>query len=386
MQSRIFQLLFVFTAGILYTSPTWPQQEGMRILALNGNWPETLSIDVTIFVDGEAGNFAAVETPPSDWTVSNIRPTGEHAEGVITWNSSVRRPGLPRTLTYTVAIPSLSEQAGFFQGTINNIPIAGISSFTPSKINPGVQTPVKSSLKYNYLVYLPSSYERRQKPYPLLLFLHGAGERGTNLNLVKTHGPPKIVESPTSMQSLFGNDEFPFILISPQCPSGWWWENVPLHDLMNEVLKNHDVDPSRIYLTGLSMGGFGIWSYASEYPEQVAAVLPIAGGSGDGTVFWNIIRTYTSHLEDLKPANPETLVGIPIWSFHGDSDPTVPISLDRDIVNRVNSLGGNVKFTVYPGVGHDSWTQTYNNLEIYQWLLSQTKQGESEIMESSLMH
>jgi hypothetical protein len=219
-------------------------------------------------VDGEAGNFTAMETPPPGWTVSTIRPDGEYAEGVITWNSSVRRLGVPRTLTYTLTIPSLSEQAGLFQGTINNNPIVGVSSFTPGKVNPGVQTPIKSGLKYNYLVYLPPSYEQREESYPLLLFLHGAGERGTNINLVKTHGPPKIVGSSTSMQSLFGNEEFPFILISPQCPSGWWWENVPLHDLMDEVLKNYDVDLSRIYLTGLSMEDLAFGVMPANIPNK----------------------------------------------------------------------------------------------------------------------
>jgi len=129
------------------------------------------------------------------------------------------------------------------------------------------------------------------------------------------------------------------------------------------------------------MGGFGSWSFASEHPELIAAALPIAGG---GDVFKFSITSYTSHLDNLKVADANNLVDIPVWAFHGNSDTVVPIDIDQEIVDQLTELGGDVQLTIYPGVGHDSWTQTYNNKEIYPWLLSKRKDlTDSRIKNSS---
>lgn len=196
-----------------------------------------------------------------------------------------------------------------------------------------------------YLLYLPKNY-KQQKSLPLVMFLHGAGERGDNLKLVQFHGPPKLIKQ--------GHD-FPFIVVSPQCPADSWWtrELEPLKLLLDNIIKNHKVDKKRIYLTGLSMGGFGTFHLAGLYPKYFAAIAPICGG-GHG-------------------AFAAKLKNIPAWVFHGDADDVVPIAESQRMVKAINRVGGQVKLTTYKGVGHDSWTQTYDNPKFYEWLLSHRK-------------
>lgn len=201
----------------------------------------------------------------------------------------------------------------------------------------------KVTVKLKYLKYLPKDYDKKDK-WPLLLFLHGAGERGDDLELVIKHGPPKLIA---------GGKHFPFIVVSPQCPKNDWWHPTQLSALLDEIEKTHKVDKDRIYITGLSMGGFGTWSLTAYEPERFAAAVPICGG---GEVF----RT-------------RVLTKLPIWVFHGDKDTAVPIERSEMMVNALKRQKGNVKFTVYPGVGHDSWTATYDNPELYKWLLEQSR-------------
>ncbi len=205
-----------------------------------------------------------------------------------------------------------------------------------SKREPGVQL--------KYLLYLPNGYDKDvQKPWPVLLFLHGAGERGDSLDLVKMHGPPKIVEK----------KDLPFLVVSPQCPANQWWSPGILKELLDEILATYRTDINRIYLTGLSMGGFGTWNLSMEYPDMFAALAPICGG-GD-------------------PSQVEKIKHIPVWVFHGAKDPVVSIERSEEMVNALKKINGNVKFTVYPEATHDSWTETYNNEKLYEWLLEQRK-------------
>jgi predicted peptidase len=202
------------------------------------------------------------------------------------------------------------------------------------------EAPITVTAKINYLLFLPQGYDKSKERWPLILFLHGAGESGTNLAKVKVHGPPKIVDS---------KPDFPFIVVSPQSP-GFGWNPDTLNALLNNVVSNYRVDRHRIYLTGLSMGGFGTWALAAAHPEKFAAIAPICGGG--------------------EPADAGKLAGLPIWVFHGVKDQVVPIQRSRDMVEAVKAAGGNVKFTEYPEAGHDSWTATYNNPELYDWFLA----------------
>jgi predicted peptidase len=204
----------------------------------------------------------------------------------------------------------------------------------------------KVLLELDYLIYLPENYGKEQKAWPLMVFLHGAGERGSDLKRVKFHGPPKRVEQGSA---------FPFILVSPQCPTDKWWPNMIEHvmALVDETVENYSIDENRIYLTGLSMGGYGTWAIASAYPERFSAIAPVCGGG--------------------LPYMAINLKNIPVWAFHGAKDPVVPLQQSQQMVDAVNFSGGNAKLTVYPEANHDSWTQTYNNDKLYEWLLSHSK-------------
>ncbi|MCP4512810.1 MAG: phospholipase [Fuerstiella sp.] len=204
---------------------------------------------------------------------------------------------------------------------------------------------VNVGVQLNYLLALPKDYTQ-QKSWPLVLFLHGAGERGDELKLVKKHGPPKLIDN---------GKAFPFIVVSPQCPKDVWWEPIELTALLDEIIKNNNIDEDRIYLTGLSMGGFGTWRLAAHSPDRFAAIAPICGG---GEPYW--ARRFP-HL--------------PTWAFHGAKDRVVPLERSQEMIDAVKKNGGLPKLTVYPEAGHDSWTETYNNPQLYEWLLAQKRDG-----------
>jgi len=205
---------------------------------------------------------------------------------------------------------------------------------------------VTKTLSCRYLLFLPEGYGEKQQRWPMILFLHGAGERGSDLKEVKRHGPPKIVEK---------QKDFPFIVVSPQCPKDDWWpEKVEvLINLLDDIVARYDVDTDKIYLTGLSMGGHGTWALASAYPDRFAAIAPVCGGGS---------RYMACKLKD-----------IPVWAFHGAKDKVVPLKESEEMVNATKKLGGNARLTVYPDAGHDSWTETYNNQELYDWFLQHRK-------------
>jgi predicted peptidase len=195
----------------------------------------------------------------------------------------------------------------------------------------------------DYLLYLPEGYDEKDS-WPLLLFLHGAGERGDDLELVKKHGPPKLIAA---------GKQFPFIVVSPQCPKGRWWQPFELTALLDEIVEKYRVDQERICVTGLSMGGFGTWSLAAYTPERFAALAPICGG---GEAYW-----------------AREFAHIPTWAFHGGKDSLVPQERSERMVEAMNKHGGSARLTVYPDAGHDSWTETYDNPELYEWLLQQKR-------------
>ena len=205
---------------------------------------------------------------------------------------------------------------------------------------------VRRTVRLGYLLYLPPDYDEAGAPWPLLIFLHGMGERGDDLEQLKLHGPPKLIAE--------GRD-LPFIVVSPQCSDTSFWpvETEGLDALLDELCATLNVDERRICLTGLSMGGYGTWDWAVQKPDRFAALAPVCGR---GT-----------------PSKAGAIKDIPCWVFHGAKDETVPIDGSEEMVEALRAAGGTPKFTVYPEAGHDSWTETYANEELYEWLLEQRR-------------
>ncbi len=252
--------------------------------------------------------------------------------------------------------------------TLRWIVVAVVLSFfvtsLPAEINvkPGVQIENKLAVKNEgggavtipFLAFVPENYDPQGERWPLILFLHGLGESGNgNLEKVKIHGPPKIVKK---------RKDFPFVVVSPQSPfpeKGRYrtaWKPAQLIQLLDHALQELHVDEDRVYLTGLSMGGFGTWRLAASHPERFAAAVPICGGG--------------------IPAWGPQLTTLPIWCFHGGKDNVVKLAESQQMVQAVRQAGGDkIKLTIYPNAGHDSWTETYNNQEVYHWLLSHRRKS-----------
>jgi predicted peptidase len=210
-----------------------------------------------------------------------------------------------------------------------------------------------------YRIYIPEKMPA--KPIPLVMFLHGAGERGDDNNVQVKHGVRDLIT--------YSLNNEPMIIIAPQCPKDKKWAEVDWSKLshtmpkeesfamrmaletMESVIKEFPVDQRRLYITGLSMGGYGTWDIIQRYPKKFAAAIPVCGG-GD-------------------TAGAPLFKDLPIWVFHGDADGAVPVSRSRDMVEALKKSGSKVKYTEYPGVGHDSWSRTYADQDVLKWFFSQ---------------
>jgi predicted peptidase len=208
--------------------------------------------------------------------------------------------------------------------------------------------------KLPYRLMKPDGYDAKTK-YPLVIFLHGAGERGTDNDKQLVHGVKD-----------FASDEnrkkYPCFLVAPQCPTSGWWvgtskaKTEPLKlvfDVIEATRKEFSIDDSRIYITGLSMGGYGTWAAIARKPDLFAAAVPICGG-GD-------------------PKAAAKVAKIPIWAFHGAKDGVVKPEQSRDMIAALKKAGGDPKYTEYPDAGHDSWTATYADPKVHEWLFAQKK-------------
>jgi predicted peptidase len=202
------------------------------------------------------------------------------------------------------------------------------------------------AMPVNCLLYLPPDYSRRSK-WPLVVYLHGSGSRGFDLNLVRREGPVGVVAR---------GKKFSFILLSPQCPARFDWNPKVVVDLIEHISSSLSVDRDRVYLTGYSMGGFGAWRIAAYDPKRFAAVAPLAG-SGD-------------------VGQAKRLVDVPIWAFHGAKDQVVPLKTTEAMVDAVRKYGGQVRLTVYPNGGHGICWQIYQDEPLYDWLLAQRRSSQ----------
>lgn len=217
--------------------------------------------------------------------------------------------------------------------------------------NPIIQQEIYDPSSLNYLLFIPRETTAAiNGKYPLIFFLHGIGESGSDLWKVKGEGLPKILD---------GNNTFPFIVVSPQCPSSTEWyynrTDIKLNRLLDSIIARYPVDTNRIYITGLSMGGIGTMDMAIRYPSRFAAVMPVAFRIEPG---WDVCA----------------IKNIPMWAFHGRLDPVIPLEKAQSAISSLISCGGNPLFTIYSDLFHDCWTRTYANPAVYDWLLTNKKQ------------
>lgn len=200
-----------------------------------------------------------------------------------------------------------------------------------------------SHYNFNYVRYLPKDLDESKK-YPLVFFLHGAGERGDDLDIAMRHGYMKHVRE--------SGAEYPFILIGPQCPDNKYWGcfTESLLAFLDYICETLPVDKDRVYLTGISMGGTGTWMLAMSAPERFAAIAPVCGSG----IYWY----------------GEVLKNMPIMMYHGDCDITVPIGDAIEMLNSINKRGGNAQIKILYGQGHNIWNDVYSGDELCSWLLT----------------
>ena len=207
----------------------------------------------------------------------------------------------------------------------------------------------KCDVTLPYLLTTPTDFDPQKESLPLILFLHGAGERGSDGQRVGIHGIPKYFGANQDYMSER------VITLSPQCPEGEVWIHLTraVKELLDNIVTLYHADPNRLSVTGISMGGFGTWDMLCTYPSTFAAAAPICGGG----MSWAL--------------NTKT----PVRAFHGDADGSVPMSYSLQMVDTLNARGGHAELTIYHGCGHDSWTRTYENTDIIHWLATAQKQA-----------
>lgn len=219
-----------------------------------------------------------------------------------------------------------------------------VIAFAQKDESSSFKTEITVKKQLGYALHVPENTKKDKKP--LIVFLHGSGEKGTDIEKVKVHGPFKYLKT---------NSVDAYVL-APQCPEGEYWDSEVLHRLILKVVKDNNIDEKRIYLTGLSMGGWGAWNLAFAYPDMFAALVPVAG------------------FVDRVPMIENCKIGeIPIRIFHGLLDDVVDIQYSEMIYKKLKPCAKDIKLTIFDDANHDSWTRVYDNPEIYEWMLKQKK-------------
>jgi predicted peptidase len=221
--------------------------------------------------------------------------------------------------------------------------LATFFSFAQTDVTGKIKTESIEKHELSYALHRPKNTKEKK---PLIIFLHGSGEKGTDIEKVKVHGPFKYLKS----------NELDAYVLAPQCPENEYWDSEVLYQLILKIQKENNIDPNRIYLTGLSMGGWGAWNLAFSHPEMFAALVPIAG-----------FVDRVPMIENCKIAT------IPIRIFHGLVDDVVDVNYSIAIYKKLKPCNSTIELTIFDDAGHDSWTRVYDNKEIYDWMFQQIK-------------
>ena len=216
-------------------------------------------------------------------------------------------------------------------------------SVNAQEIKAELKKEIKKEQKISYILDYP---ENAKGKVPLMVFLHGSGERGDNLDIVKAH-------SPFTYKNLFPE---PVAILAPQCPKDVWWDTEAVYYLIKEIQQKYQIDDSRIMLTGLSMGGWGTLKLAMEHPELFSAVVAVCAPAD------RLMKVRVSQYKDL-----------PMKLFHGGNDDVVSPMNSIEIYQEIKKVNKNVELTIFPDDNHNSWDSTYSNPKLYEWMLAQKK-------------
>ncbi len=265
-------------------------------------------------------------------------------------------PLLPTAVSSVMAVTMLPSAAprqlvtatAFTSPTIPMTHTIGLQRAYSTTVQIVAASGVPSSISLDYLLYLPDGYGADpQQQWPLILFLHGAGQRGDHIDQVASLGLPSLLNTRLKL---------PALVVSPQLPSGAYWNDYTgaLEELLDQIMVQYAIDPQRIYVTGFSLGGFGTWALGLNTPDRFAALVPIAGG-------W-----------DASAGNICTLKSVPVWVLHGANDELVAPSASEEMVKALRACGGNVRFTLLPRTTHEAAaTVAYREPGLFDWLLAQ---------------
>ena len=216
-------------------------------------------------------------------------------------------------------------------------------SFSQSIVSGTIKTEIVQKKQLEYLLHKPENTKEKK---PLIIFLHGSGEKGADLEKVKAHGPFKYLK----------NNKIDAFVLAPQCPDNEYWNEETLYRLILKIQKENNIDSSRIYLTGLSMGAWGAWNLAFAHPEMFAAFVPIAG-----------FVDRVPMIENCK------IKDIPIRMFHGLLDDVVNVDYSISMYKKLKNCNKDIELTIFDDANHDSWSRVYDSKEIYDWMLQQIK-------------
>ncbi|MEC5166362.1 putative peptidase [Flavobacterium sp. PL11] len=216
-------------------------------------------------------------------------------------------------------------------------------SFAQSEVVGKIKTEIVYQQELGYALHIPKDIKEKK---PLIIFLHGSGEKGKDIEKMKIHGPFKYLKT----------HELDAFVLGPQCPENEYWDAEVLYKLILKIQKENNIDPNRIYLTGLSMGAWGAWNLAFAYPETFAALVPIAG-----------------FVDRIPMVEPCKIAKIPTKIFHGLLDEVVTVDYSIAIFKKLKACKGNVDLTIFDDANHDSWSRVYDNQEIYDWMFKQIK-------------
>jgi poly(3-hydroxybutyrate) depolymerase len=285
--------------------------------------------------------LAGIVDPNAEIDVMELKSTMTRVRSVLGSSSFLRRVGI-YWLEICCGLLLIALSARLAPDAIRiwrEWPRAGeqIPSRTALRLPDGSETEIR------FFLYLPANYSSKQS-WPLLLFLHGSGQRGNDLEWLKRSGPPAILSR---------GHQLPMIVVSPQCAMENNWNNDELLSLLDNLEKKFSIDPDRVFLSGYSMGGYGAWSLAAAAPERFAALVPVAGG-GD-------------------TSDATKLTNVAIWDFHGAKDTTVPTSESRAMVDAVRAAGGFARLTIYADRGHSICDVTFSRSDLFDWLLQQRR-------------